>query len=314
MTIFRQTTPDDYEPVSIPTVDDLPEFTDEGNYACMATIPRRTDNVAVTIETIYDQFDHIFLYLNEFDSVPAFMDDPKITAFQSQDFIDLNATGKVFFASMIDKGRIFTLDDDMLFPQNYVARMSEAMAKFDDKVAVCVHGSILPPNPEYYYLRTEMYVTQGPLRHQRFVNLPGSGVFAWPAGLFPVELESFMPETMVDLTFGILCKDHGVPIVSIDRPEFWVQNTDREGLFQAFRAQVTHHSHYAKAQGPWAFGEIAPRIVDLAADLDEDDPSFDWDAIHAARAGEVPKNWSTGASYYRRHAEYMLRYPTDDDA
>ena len=304
MSTFEQTPDFDYtfEPPPVPT---LPaSFDPEGASACMATIPRRISNVEMTIESVYDQFDSIFIYLNEFDEVPGFMQDPKIFTFQSQDYMDLNATGKVFFVEHITDGYVFTLDDDMLYPRDYVSYLTETMKSFDDKVAACVHGSILPDQPDYYYLRTSMYATQGPLQQQRFINLPGSGAFAFRSGTLDVSLKGFLPETMVDLTFGILCKQAGLPIVCVDRFQHWIQNTDREGLFQAFTAAKTHHTRYAASEAPWGFAQYSEHIAALAKLNELSRLPGDDDAFSAALAGREPANWGLTNGYYRRLADY----------
>ncbi|MBC6443764.1 MAG: hypothetical protein GDA53_11795 [Rhodobacteraceae bacterium] len=288
----------------------IPVFKETGAYAGIASIPRREKNLRFVLETLYGQMDHFFIYLNGYDSVPNWMEDRKVTVFRSQDYIDMNATGKVFFAERIDKGFFFTLDDDFLYPGNYVAHLKQTMANYDNRVAACVHGSIFPENPEYYYMRTAIYQYQGGLKTDRFVCLPGTGSFAVNVCNVDLSLRQFLPEVMVDLTCAILCKNNKVPLVCVSRPHRWLRNTDREGLYQQFTKEKTHHTHYAMAEAPWDFSQYSCTIRDIMEHIVAKDakalenPKLDHDAFIAARRGIVPGNWQNTPQYYARMAEY----------
>ena len=38
----------------------------------MATIPERVDALQKTLDSVLDQFDHLYIYLNSFPSIPSF--------------------------------------------------------------------------------------------------------------------------------------------------------------------------------------------------------------------------------------------------
>ncbi|WP_394155570.1 hypothetical protein [Loktanella salsilacus] len=286
-------------------------FREDAIYAGIASIPRRAANLRLVIDCLYNQIETFFVYLNDYESVPDWLDDPKVVVFRSQDYQDLNATGKVFFAGVVDKGYFLTLDDDFIYPGDYAARMAGTIARYDNRVAACVHGSIFPPDPAYYYMRSAIYQYQGPLARDRFVCLPGTGSFGVKAGTMDLSLDQFLPQVMVDLACAILCRRSGVPLVSIARPNLWMQNTDREGLYHLFTQEKTHHSHYAKAVGPWDFSEYAPALNQIAQAVAAkggsvlDDPLADQDAFLAARTGTLPQNWTDTSQHYVRVSEFL---------
>ena len=263
------------------------------------------------MDSLYNQFERFFVYLNHYETVPDWLDDPKFTVFRSQDYIDLNATGKVFFAQVVDKGYYFTLDDDFVYPGDYVKRHIQTLARYNYNVATCVHGSIFPPDPEYYYMRSAIHQYQGALQRDQFVCMPGTGSFCVQAGKLDMSLRQFLPQVMVDLACAILCKNTGVPLVSLARHERWMQNTDREGLYQEFSKEKTHHTFYAKEQGPWGFAEYAKAIrsveesvIQSGGDL-MNDSLCDIDCLVAARENTIPVNWSDTPQHYNRMAEYI---------
>ena len=47
-------------------------------YANMATIPKRIPQLQIVVECILPQVDQLNIYLNNFEEVPWFLDNPKI--------------------------------------------------------------------------------------------------------------------------------------------------------------------------------------------------------------------------------------------
>lgn len=288
-------------------------FREGGAYAGVASIPRRALNLKLVLDSLYHQIDHFFVYLNDYETVPEWLDDSKFTVFRSQDFVDLNATGKVFFAQVVDKGYYFTLDDDFIYPGDYASRMIGTIQKYDDRVAACVHGSIFPPDPEYYYMRSAIHQYQNGLSHDQFVCLPGTGSFCAKAGTLDLSLKRFLPQVMVDLACAIFCKETKVPLVSVARAEKWLQNTDRDGLYQQFVKDKTHHTYYAKTEGPWDFAEYTDAIQSVfdamkalgRNPITDETLLCDIDAFVAAQQGLVPRQWQATPQHYLRMAEHI---------
>ncbi|MBC6437978.1 MAG: hypothetical protein GDA52_07550 [Rhodobacteraceae bacterium] len=285
----------------------IPAFRNHFAYAGIASIPRREVNLRLVIDSLYNQFEHFFVYLNEYPHMPDWLDDPKITVFRSQDYRDLSATGKIFFAQFVDRGYFFTLDDDFIYPGNYAARMVDAIDRHAGRVAACVHGSIFPPQPKYYYLRVSIYQYPGALPGDRFVCLPGTASFAVKAGTIDLSLDTFLPQVMVDLTCAIICKNSGLPIVSVGRQAGWMQNTDREGLYHQFSKEITYHTEYANLYAPWGFDQYAEeigQIHDIILATKGVDPAtderYDNDAFLAVRKGITPANWAYTPHYYAK--------------
>lgn len=287
----------------------IPRFQDDKAYVGVASIPSRSRCLRVTISSLYNQCERIFVYLNNYDAVPSWLNDKKISIFRSQDFIDLNATGKVFFANMIDRGYFFSADDDFAYPHNYTSYMINTLKSYNDKVAACVHGSIFPPELDYYYLRTAIYQYQAKLPTDKFVCLPGTGSFVVKSGAINLELGQFLPDVMVDLACAILCKEANLPLISVKRPDRWLRNSDRDGLYQLFSSSKTHHTYYAQKYGPWGFDQYRESINLLAQEINLSDPRsryrVDTAAFLAAKSNNTPQNWQLNASYYDRLANYF---------
>ncbi|WP_165855395.1 glycosyltransferase [Marinobacter sp. JSM 1782161] len=270
-----------------------------GVVAGVASFKAREDVFRESIESVKDQFDHIYVYLNGYGEVPEFLKSSKFSVFLSEDFVDLSANGKIFSLSDVGSCYFFTLDDDILYPPDYVSVMVDTLRKYNDNVGVSVHASILPEYPEWYYERYAMYPFQKELNSDRFVNLIGSGTFAFHTDRLKVTSEDFFPDVMVDLRFSILAKQQGMPLVCVARPEYWLKAlVQGEGLYQDFLFKKTIHTEQVIAHAPWGFSIYSDIVLNSVGETFEhkDDyllsaELYDQEFIKGVREGFVPENW-----------------------
>jgi hypothetical protein len=84
----------------------------------MATFPARREIMLQVIKSISPQVDHLYVCLNEFDAVPTELEgfDNVTAVIPDSDQKDL---GKFYFSAKPDD-TVFTIDDDIVFPQSYV--------------------------------------------------------------------------------------------------------------------------------------------------------------------------------------------------
>ena len=110
--------------------------------ASMASVPWRIEALEKAVYSIIDQVDKINVYLNGWNEIPTFLKIDKINAVMSQNEIgDLGAKGKFYWCEKVN-GIHLTIDDDILYPQNYVEEIIHQLSRYPDAV-VSYHGSIL---------------------------------------------------------------------------------------------------------------------------------------------------------------------------
>ncbi|MFS4438774.1 hypothetical protein ACMA5I_11220 [Paracoccaceae bacterium GXU_MW_L88] len=85
--------------------------------AHLASFPPRANILAETVRSILPQVDHLFVALNGYAAVPEALTGPKITAVIPER--DLMDTGKFAFPPA-PEDVVFTIDDDILYPPDYV--------------------------------------------------------------------------------------------------------------------------------------------------------------------------------------------------
>jgi hypothetical protein len=223
-------------------------------YGAMATYPARFGNLGKVIDSILPQLDMLYVYINESDFIPECLLHDKITPLLGKDHEgDLSATGKVYPLNYIKDGYCFTLDDDFVFPADYISRMKHAIDRFDKKAIMTVHGSIFAPNADWYYERSIVYEVKQALDTYRFVNLPGSATLAFHTSTLDIQYSDFPKTPMVDLQFAIQALEQQVPILAIPREESWLSFLNYSGLWETNKNEMTHHTSAMLKHGPWSF-------------------------------------------------------------
>src|SRR5690625_4279116 len=178
--------------------------------AGVASMPSRINSLRLTLQSIYWQVDHVYVYLNNFEEVPACLRLPNITVFRSQDTGDLEDVGKFFALTFIDDAIIFTIDDDIVYPNDYVAKMINTLERFEYNAVVGVHGVIMPENPKSFFDRHVLHFRKE-LSTSVPVSLLGTGTCAFDLRRIGLSLAAFSSYGMADIHLGVYLKQQGIP-------------------------------------------------------------------------------------------------------
>lgn len=288
----------------------------------MATIPERQGTLIEVLSVLAPQFDELHVYLNGHKEKPNLGLPENIVFHLDHSHGDLGAKGKFFglnFARPDDY--YFSLDDDFLYPSDYVSIMLNAMHRYQDMVAVCVHGSIFGSPLDWYFERTSTFSARQGLKSDRFVNLAGTGTFACSLAKFPIEFLDVMPRTMCDLQISIKARKLGVPMVAIKREKNWLRSIavdsviSNEGDYWSKMLKNDEgRTEVAKKQA-WDFVSCKGYIFDtiektlgFVSDTEKlREEGFDVDFINAVTRGGVPDAWNPEKSeiYYLRKFQYF---------
>ena len=243
--------------------------------ASLATMPSRITSLPATLASIIDQVDHVFVHLNEFEEVPNFLKRPEITVTKSQQFGNLRDSGKFLgLREISDEALFFTIDDDIIYPSNYIEKMTSALDRFDRLAAVGVHGIIFPHKPRSFFDRLSVH-----FRSSLAVDIPvsglGTGTTACRAGTLRPAVEEFKQHGMADLYFAGIAKNAGVPLISIARRSEWLYDALDPGeqentLYKETRNNNTPHNSVLRSYGPWGFAEIEKCIEEVKSKTGRD--------------------------------------------
>lgn len=195
----------------------------------LASIPSRIDSLHETILSVLPQADFINVYLNDFAHIPEFLYHPKIKYFKSQDEVgDLGDAGKFYCVDELE-GYIFTIDDDLIYPSNYVETMIAHIERFNRKAVITCHGRLFnhgrPIESIYRDFSAVFACTRS--TNESFIHMPGTGVTAFHADTCRPGLCVFEASNMADVWLAIYCQRNAIPVFCLSHPSKWIKESKR---------------------------------------------------------------------------------------
>lgn len=192
--------------------------------AGMATMPSRIATAPQAIASILPQVDRLWLCLDGFEAVPDFAIHPKITYQFGRDHGGLKAEGKFLGLTLDDQAEVYvTVDDDILYPANYVERLLFFRKLLPGRVAVGCHGSVFRPPIRSYAKDRKVWTA----RRRQLLPWRTVDVLATNGSLHLVRDLKFDPRAwqhrnQVDLNFLEEAIEAGVRFALPPRPRNWV--------------------------------------------------------------------------------------------
>jgi len=203
----------------------------------MATMPPRIPALADSIPSIINQCDVLNIYLNDFedDEIPAILRHPKIKLFRSQHEIgNLGDVGKFYFCNTWTEGYVFTVDDKIIYPRNYVAEHIAAIERYGRKAVVSCHGRLLKsPCRSYYHDPAAFYGVLGTIITDTFAHELGTGAMAFHVDTVKASMDDFPYINMTDIYFSMKLQRKGIPILI------------RKHFRGDFRLSTKHDEHHS---------------------------------------------------------------------
>lgn len=210
--------------------------------ANLATFPARANNLDLVIRSILPQVDLLNVVLNEYDSVPAVLRHDRINAYvPDENLLDL---GKFHPPLPPGARHVFTIDDDILYPPDYVRRSLSLM--HSDGMIYGYHGRLLhrsgPLKDPWWLLRRLDALRKGyddyynwpayhtafgdAARERREVNVLGSGVSFCAADVFPDYAFMKGAAGFADLRLANWAAENGIGMCSLPRRKGWLQGLE----------------------------------------------------------------------------------------
>ena len=226
-----------------------------------ASVKGREQQLKVALKSIYDQVDEIHLVLNWYMEVPGWIQNlTKIYTYlnptnqNAHDAIWFRVIGLEAIDNLANDHELkidnyqsryyFAIDDDLLYPANYVAEMIKCIERHERNAVITAHGAnIVRPVKDYFECR-RTYGFSDRLERDIFVDMSGVGVSAWHSSTIKPTPNDFPVPFCRDLWFAILAKKNDVPLVSLRRPSKWILplQTEGETVFE-----LTHSNEKLKA-------------------------------------------------------------------
>ena len=179
---------------------------DKCTTAYIATFAGRQKALAECIESLKDQVDRIVIWDN------------------STKVDDLGDIGK-FAYSHIWEGYVFTCDDKLIYPPDYVETMIQKIEHYNRNAVVSVHGRNIPKDCKSYYRGCpEMFNYTETVKEDVRVDEIGTGVMAFHWSLCKdLPMEVFEHTNMTDIYFSKWLNERGTPRIVVAHEMGWIQ-------------------------------------------------------------------------------------------
>jgi len=204
----------------------------------LASIPSRVESLEKVINSLLGQVDEIGVYLNNYEAVPAFLKHPRIRVARSQKHGDVRDNGKFFFVEKTNATFYATVDDDIAYPENYIAELIRHQKLLGGTQAVGVHGSIYPRPVKKLLSNRYLFHFSHPTEALTPVDMLGTGTLLFNRRYWGLRYSEILTPGMADVWLAVAAAKRGFGLWSIPRTENWMHalEQDEEGnLFQEGR-------------------------------------------------------------------------------
>lgn len=209
--------------------------------ANMASFPAREEILPQMIEKLLPQVDCLNLCLNEFNDIPKELAKyEKLNAFIPN--IDYKDVGK--FVPEINKNDyVLLVDDDIVYPDNYVEVLYENYLKYAHLNAVIgSHGTIYPDVYNGNSKARKVFNFTKALVRPRVVNQLGTGTVFLKGHQMPSLDYMNNSQKYVDVRFSRYLYEQGFPLVCIPRENAWMGEVKlEETIFNSFTKKWPVH-------------------------------------------------------------------------
>jgi hypothetical protein len=226
--------------------------------ASMATIPSRESTLHKIVGSILSQVDRLNIFLNGHKQIPPFLKHPKIRIAHSDTYGDQGDIGKFFWADEI-QGYHFTIDDDIIYPKDYVKRCIEKIEKYGRKAVVGIQGVLLVEPINNYYKNRKVFYFGSALQKDRYVHILGTGTVAYHTDTIRVQHKDFKIKNMADIWFGVIAQQQKVPMICIARPHHYLREEggrEQHSIYSSSQNSAEYQTFVVNQQAPWTVYEV----------------------------------------------------------
>lgn len=192
--------------------------------AGMATIPARERTLSQVINTIIGQVDILYVVLNGYKDIPEYLlNNSKINAIISDNY---KGDAMKFIKADIPNVVYFSLDDDLLYPNDYVGSMISGLNRHGGIVSL--HGRNYPRPVTSFKKMLVNYRCLGTVTEDVRVDLGGTGCMAFNTNEFNIDVNYFGHANMADVYVSKLAHERSIPITVLQHRIGYLKHIDNK--------------------------------------------------------------------------------------
>jgi hypothetical protein len=195
----------------------------------LATMVGREEALRETVLSIINQVDKLIIYQNGYNEIFDFLKNEKIEVYSSINTgIDMGDAGKFYKLSEYQNDYYLSIDDDLIYPPDYVHNLINNLKNYNNKIIVSHHGRILTPDAKSYYRDAKVkYKCLDDVNVYEFVHFGGTGVMAFHTSFVKLKFEYFKTPNMADIWVGLFAKENNIPILILPHKSGWIKYSDK---------------------------------------------------------------------------------------
>jgi hypothetical protein len=193
----------------------------------MATMPSRAETAPRAIASILGQVSRLWLFLDRFESIPDYADDPRVLVLRTQAEGDLRGNGKLLGLALEDEPcTYFAVDDDIEYPVDHCRTLERHLDRYGGRAVVGVHAAHLVHPLTSYRDGLHVLHRRASLARAEDVDVLGADSLALRTSTLRFDVRRWPDVNMIDLSFALEARRRGVPLVAVPRRANWVRALD----------------------------------------------------------------------------------------
>ena len=193
--------------------------------ATIATLASRVETFRQVLPVIHPQVDHVFVYLDGYESPPSFLQDfDRISIYRAEDVGDLHCSSRFLCLQHLDAPTVVVVvDDDIVYPPDYVDRLAEALHQAEEPALIGVHGRIFTPPHRSYVHDATAFQFASQLAQPCHVHELGMGTCAFVSSHLDIDPRGWDRTDMDDIVVAIEAQRRGLPRIVVAREAGWLK-------------------------------------------------------------------------------------------
>ncbi len=215
--------------------------------ATIATMASRTETFLKVLEAIRPQVEHVFVYLDGYQTPPPELSGlDRVSVRRAEQIGDLHgASAFLCLQELAQPCVVVVVDDDIAYPPDYVAYLAGVLDRVGGQAVVGVHGRLFLPPHQSYVRDSQMLHFAAALEQPRHVHVLGTGTCAFVSSQFAVDPRRWDRSDMNDLYVALEAQQRGLPRIAVSRPAGWLRpyaENQPDSLWAKTQADDAEHS------------------------------------------------------------------------
>ena len=228
--------------------------------AAIASYPPRQDLLRDAINSLIDQVDHLFIYLNNYEHPPEFILDLRTKYNNLHYIVDTNSSHRAaakFYWLQLHECYWLICDDDIIYPKDYAKIMMQHLNHYKNKSIVGVHAAIFTKGCHQWVNRQQLNFECSNRENQR-VHMLGTGTMALHSNILDKHTWKGMLEYPIenDEILAVKCNNYGIHQYAVKRNALWLRSNEKMqyGIFEETSidpAKMKRINHILDRGKPW---------------------------------------------------------------